>query len=121
MVPARNRQKAQRALALANYKCEVDEHHNTFLRKTNSLPYTEPHHLIPLQFDDLFEYSLDVQANIVSLCSNCHNQLHYGADIEHIIRTLWDKKKDEIEQAGIGVLKNGVKLTIEVLLSFYGI
>ena len=120
LVPARNRQKAQNALALSEYKCEVGNH-ETFIRKSNGLPYTEPHHLIPLQFDELFEKSLDVEANIVSLCSNCHNKIHYGSDIEGMIRNLWNQRKEQIQAAGIGVMKNGVELTIEIILSFYGI
>ena len=120
MVPARNRQKAQNALALAGYQCEAGDH-ETFIRKSNSLPYTEPHHLIPLQFDNLFENSLDVEANIVSLCSTCHNKIHYGQGIEGLIRTLWELRKDQIRAAGIGVMNNGVELTAEILLGFYGL
>ena len=120
MVPARNRQKAENALIRADFKCEVGDH-KTFLRKKNKLPYTEPHHLIPLQYDSQFEYSLDVEANIISLCSNCHNMIHYGADIEHILRQLWEKRKNELEEAGLTQMKSGVKLTAEILLSFYGI
>lgn len=120
MVPARDKQKAENALKRARYKCEVGDH-ETFLRKKNNLPYTEPHHLIPLQYDDQFEYSLDVEANIVSLCSNCHNQIHYGADIEHMIRLLWEQRKDELNAAGLLVMKSGIELTVEILLSFYGI
>jgi len=118
MVPARNRQKAQNALTIAGYKCEAGEH-DTFIRKSNSLPYTEPHHLIPLKYDDLFEKSLDVEANIVSLCSTCHNRIHYGIDSEELIRKLWDQRKDQIKAAGIGTMKNGVEITPEILLSFY--
>jgi len=119
-VPARSKQKAGNALARAGFKCEVDNH-ETFLRKKNRLPYTEPHHLIPFQYDNQFEYSLDVEANIVSLCSNCHNKIHYGADIEHMIRLLWEQRKDELEAAGLLEMKSGVKLTVEILLSFYGV
>ena len=74
-----------------------------------------------MQFDELFEKSLDVEANIVSLCSNCHNKIHYGSDIEGMIRNLWNQRKEQIQAAGIGVMKNGVELTIEIILSFYGI
>ena len=81
----------------------------------------EPHHLIPLQFDEEFEKSLDVQANIVSLCSECHNRIHYGAHPEKIITELWNQRKDELREAGIGVLKNGAELDLAMLLSFYGI
>lgn len=119
-VPARNRVKAEYALARADYKCEVGDH-KTFLRKKNLLPYTEPHHLIPLQYDKQFEHSLDVEANIVSLCSNCHNRIHYGASIEKMIRQLWEQRKDELKAAGLCTMRNGVELTVEILLSFYGI
>lgn len=120
MVPDRNRKKAENALIRAGFKCEVGDH-KTFLRKKNKLPYTEPHHLIPLQYDSQFEYSLDVEANIVSLCSHCHNMIHYGADIEQTLRQLWEQRKDELELAGLTQMKSGVKLSVEILLSFYGI
>ena len=119
-VPARSKKKSENALARARYCCEVGNH-ETFLRKKNRLPYTEPHHLIPLQYDSQFEYSLDVEANIVSLCSNCHNQLHYGDSIENIIRHLWELRKEELDAAGILKMKNGVELTIDILLGFYGV
>ena len=75
--------------------------------------------MIPLQFEDEFVNSLDVQANIVSLCSECHNKIHYGAYPEKMIEELWNKRKDEIAQAGIGVLKNGVEVDLDMLLKFY--
>ena len=120
MVPARSKAKAVKSLARAGYQCEVGPH-PTLLRKKSFIPYTEPHHLIPIQFDDQFEYSLDVEANIVSLCSTCHNKIHYGADIEGMIRQLWEQRKEELKDAGLLVMKNGVTLTVEILLSFYGV
>ncbi len=77
--------------------------------------------LIPLQYEDEFECSLDVQANIVSLCSNCHNNIHYGADSKTLLVDLFNKRKDEIYKAGISTMKNGVKVDLNVLLSFYGL
>ena len=120
-VPHRSRKKAQNALARAGFMCEVDREHKLFLRKKQPITYTEPHHLIPLKYDKLFENSLDVQANIVSLCSYCHNLLHYGADSEATIRKLWEARKSELEEAGILNMKNDTKLTVEILLGFYGI
>jgi len=121
MVPVRNADTASRALARAGYLCEYDNAHELFLRKRQPVNYTEPHHLIPLQYDDLFENSLDVQANIVSLCSHCHNLVHYGVDAENVIRKLWEDRREEIKNAGIGITRNGTELTIEMLLGFYGI
>lgn len=121
IVPDRDKTKADNALSRANYLCEFDNTHKLFIRKRQPINYTEPHHLIPLKYDELFENSLDVQANIVSLCSHCHNLIHYGADAEVVIRKLWEDRKEEIKQAGLGIMKNGTELTVEILLGFYGI
>ena len=68
-----------------------------------------------------FQKSLDVEANIVSLCSYCHNLIHYGADAEIVIRELWEDRKEELEAAGILEMNNGTRLTVDILLGFYGI
>ena len=101
------------ALENANFSCEVDCGHATFIKKSNGKPYTEAHHLIPLMYSESFPvYSLDNVANIVSLCSNCHNQLHYGKEVEPILKRLYEERKERLEEAGIGV-------TLEELLFFY--
>lgn len=81
----RDRQTAINALSLAKYECEIDNEHPTFIRKNTELKYTEPHHLVPLCYSDRFDVSLDVEENIVSLCSNCHNQIHYGKGADELI------------------------------------
>jgi len=112
MVYPRNKSVAVNALLLAEGKCEIDPSHITFKRKKGSLPYTEPHHLIPMAMQGILNTSIDVEANIVSLCSHCHNKIHYGFDAEELIKDLYLKRKDEIE-------KIGVKLTLEELLKMY--
>lgn len=108
----RDRKTAVNALARAKHKCEVDEKHPSFTRKNTNLEYTEPHHLIPMSYQDSFESSLDVEANIVALCSNCHNQIHYGAGSEELIEELYNKREEELEQAGIPI-------SLEDLLNLY--
>ncbi len=97
----RDSKVAANALCNAGYKCEVCSEHHTFLRKANGLPYTEPHHLVPMKAQKDFEVSLDVENNIVSLCSHCHNLLHYGQDSEETLRLLYEQKKELLELAGI--------------------
>lgn len=92
---------ALNALKIANFQCEFDNHHESFIRKNTELRYTEGHHLIPLEFQKQFLSNLDVEANIVSLCSNCHNQLHYGKNIEDILRKLYNERINRLKKCGI--------------------
>lgn len=108
----RDRNVAMNALAHANYKCEVDINHTTFLRKNLDIGYTESHHLIPMSYTDLFSVSLDIEENIVSLCSNCHNLLHYGRDFKDILEKIYNERKDDLNKVGIDI-------TFEELLNMY--
>ena len=47
--------------------------------------------------------------------------IHYGADAEIVIRELWEDRKEELEAAGILEMNNGTRLTVDILLGFYGI
>jgi len=109
----RDRQTAVNALAHANYQCEIDGDHPTFIRKKSNKKYTEPHHLIPMAFSEEFDVSLDIEENIVSLCSNCHNQVHYGKDADVLLRKLYEERKEALEIVGI-------KITLTRLLEMYG-
>lgn len=95
--------------------CEYNKNHPSFIRKSNSKPYTEAHHLIPLNAQGLDKFkivNLDCEANIVSLCSQCHNQLHYGINIKEIISKLYTERKELL-------LKCGIDITLDELLNFY--
>lgn len=109
----RDRQTAVNALAHAGFTCEIDSQHPTFIRKHSDKLYTEPHHLIPLAMQDQFDVSLDVEENIISMCSNCHNEIHYGEDADRLIRELYKKRKDYLAKVGIAVSE-------EELLLMYG-
>jgi len=108
----RDRKVAINALTHANYSCEIDDKHPTFIRKASSQKYTEPHHLVPMSYSDEFDVSLDVEENIVSLCSNCHNQLHYGKGTTELLRRLYDDRKDDLKKVGIDI-------SLEKLISMY--
>jgi 5-methylcytosine-specific restriction protein A len=66
------------AIQLANFKCEIDPSHTTFISSARGIPYVEAHHLIPMGQQDRYPFSLDISANIVALCPNCHRLLHHG-------------------------------------------
>jgi 5-methylcytosine-specific restriction endonuclease McrA len=108
----RNSQVAINAIAHSNYKCESDPSHSSFIRKNRNEPYLEPHHLIPLSKQSQFQYSLDVEANIVSLCSNCHNEVHYGQDYKRLIEVLFSKRKTRLDKVEL-------KIELSNLIDFY--
>ena len=110
----RSRTVAENALILSDFKCEIDNEHYTFIRKNQNVPYTEAHHLVPLGYSECFDWSLDVEENIVSLCSTCHNNIHYGKDAEILIRKLYASRKELLRQVGI-------VLSEQELLEMYGI
>lgn len=70
--------------------------------------------MIPISRYVDFSYSVDVEENIVSLCSHCHNLLHYGCmeDKEVILRKLYDDRIAKLEESGLG-------LDFEQLKSYY--
>ena len=108
----RDPKTALNALSYAKYLCEVDPKHKTFLRKNGKTTYTEPHHLVPLSAYKDFNVSLDVEENIVSLCSHCHNLIHYGNDSKKLIEFLYKLRKDDLEKVGIII-------SLDELLNYY--
>ena len=112
-IPKRKPECAVGALTHANFKCEYDDQHKTFIRK-NGNPYTEPHHLIPISRYRDFQYSVDIMQNIVSLCSHCHNLLHYGRfeDKKPILEKLYNERKEALKECGI-------EITLEQLEAYY--
>ena len=60
----------------ANFICEENTTHKTFLSPINFEQFVEAHHLIPMEFQSDFEPSIDVPENIISLCPNCHRAFH---------------------------------------------
>lgn len=99
----RRPQKAKNALNYANYTCEYDCSHNTFKSKATGRQYVEAHHLIPISKQQYYRNNLDVEANIVSLCPNCHRKIHLGTNIEKRImeESLIELRKDRLKKAGL--------------------
>ena len=109
----RDKQKSINAIVHSQYKCEINPQHETFNKKSDGLPYLEAHHLIPMSQQDEFEYSLDVEENIVALCSNCHNEIHYGEQANVLIKQLYHNRIELLK-------KKKIDVSLEKLLSYYG-
>lgn len=103
--------KAKKAIFNANYCCNIERDHSSFVAKSGK-KYMEAHHLVPIGAQDEFENSLDVDANIVCLCPNCHRKLHYGKDIESNLKKLFSERKDLLK-------KSGIVITFEKLMEYY--
>ena len=101
------------ALEKAEYRCEYDKDHESFISRKTNKPYMEAHHLIPMEFQHRFIDSIDREENIICLCSRCHNEIHYGVDREIIIKKLFKQRKETL-------VKAGVDITIDTLLEMYG-
>lgn len=108
----RDRSVAMKALIKAGYQCEYDKTHKSFISRKTNKPYMEAHHLIPMEFQNEFVDSLDRAENVICLCSNCHNEIHYGIDSGKIIRKLFRQRKNGLTEAGIDI-------TLDKLLNMY--
>lgn len=104
----RNPGIAKEALIKANYKCEIDPSHLTFIAKKTDQNYVEAHHLIPMSIQKDFTFKLDVPGNIISSCPNCHRKLHHACleDKEEMLNILYVKRKKSLEKFGIDISLN---------------
>lgn len=105
IMSVRDARVGKKALQLANFQCEINKKHNTFISNTTLKNYVEAHHLIPMKYyhNDEFEYSIDNEANIVVLCPTCHRKLHFGQpeDKKELLRIMYATKIENLEKAKI--------------------
>jgi 5-methylcytosine-specific restriction enzyme A len=57
-----------------DFKCKINHEHITFI--SNKTNYVEGHHIIPMFQQKNYEFILDDINNIISLCPNCHREIH---------------------------------------------
>ena len=88
---------------MADYCCEIDETHQTFIAENTNKPYMEGHHAIPMRFQEQFDHSLDVYANIICLCPLCHRRIHHGLskDRELMANKIYLSRADRLANSGI--------------------
>ena len=98
----------------ANFRCEVDSEHRTFISRSSKSNFVESHHLIPMSSQGKFTVSLDVGENVLALCPTCHRFLHHGLpkEIEPILRELLAKRTG-------GLLNRGILIDGSALLQIY--
>lgn len=110
----RNPNLASKAVANSHFLCEFDNNHQHFISRFNQKNYVEAHHIIPMKFQEEFNISLDVHANIISLCLICHKKLHYGtfSDKEEILEKIYMLRIERLNACGIF-------LTVDDLYDFY--
>lgn len=95
-------------LEAAEYKCEINPAHNTFIAKSTGKQYMEGHHAIPMNLQDKFDKSIDVYANVVCLCPICHRLIHYGLETEkkNLLNQIYETRIDRLVSSGIEISKN---------------
>lgn len=112
----RDRSVALKALKAAGYECESDNEHETFISEATKMPFMEPHHLIPVSLESEFQNSLDVEANIISLCPNCHRSIHYGE-----VQTKRDLLAKFFNERIDALRLSGIETSVEYLFEKYGV
>ena len=96
---ARDPKIKDEAIEAANHLCEVNPSHTTF--NIDGVQFMEGHHLIPFEEQGKFEkVSLDFQENIISLCPNCHSEIHYADASRRIELALsfFEVRKDKLSK-----------------------
>ncbi len=84
-------------LDMANYTCEFNADHSTFISESTGNPYVEAHHFIPMRAQHLFsQEALDNVINIIALCPNCHRRIHHAVVEEKkpLIEDLYYKRSE---------------------------
>ncbi|WP_162055984.1 MrcB family domain-containing protein [Pontibacter pamirensis] len=99
------------ALHEAGFKCENDQNHQTFISAKTGHQFVEAHHLIPMEFQDDFNVSIDVPENIVSLCPNCHRAFHNSITETKtvLIRKFFHLRKELLSSRAIEITEDRIE------------
>ncbi|MBQ6509847.1 MAG: HNH endonuclease [Flexilinea sp.] len=97
-------------LVIANYTCEINKNHETFIAEKTRHPFMESHHIIPMRFQNDFEYSLDVYANLICLCPICHRKIHYGLKQERkdMMKRILSDREERLIHSGISLCSEDI-------------
>jgi len=70
------------------YLCQIDNSHLTFYSNENN--YVEGHHIVPMYQQKNYSFKIDDINNIVSLCPNCHKEIHHADNKQNILKKLYN-------------------------------
>lgn len=92
------------------FRCET----HYFTAKESDKNYLEIHHLIPHEFGNDFENSIEILENYIPLCPHCHRLLHFGTDRERkpLLNLLFNLRKK-------GLKDNGLEIDVKQLEQYY--
>lgn len=95
----------EQSMEFAEYTCEINNSHESFLAEKNNKPYMESHHAVPMRLQPHFKNSLDVYANIVCLCPVCHRRIHYGMkeDKCQMLNQIYVSRSERLAHSGISM------------------
>lgn len=65
-----------------------------------------------MSMQDDFNTSLDAEENIISLCCNCHKQIHLGQGYEEMLEKIYNERKELLKQVAIDI-------SLEDLIRYY--
>lgn len=87
-----------------------------FTSKETHQNYLEIHHLIPREFSNDFDTSIEILENYVVLCPKCHRKIHLAEDNErkHMINILFNNRVNLLNAKGITI-------ELEQLYKYYNI
>ena len=99
--------KKETAKRRSGYLCELGDRNKCqyFTSKASNKNFLEAHHLVQMEFSNDFENSIDVIANLIALCPNCHRRLHHAKDEDRVrdIEYLFSKRKEQLVSKGINI------------------
>jgi 5-methylcytosine-specific restriction protein A len=107
---SRDANMAFTALDNANFQCENDTKHETFISARTGNQFVEAHHLIPMEYQGDFFISIDVPENIISLCPNCHRAFHNSVVLnqENLISKFYESRSSLLKERDIDITKEKI-------------
>lgn len=110
--PSRGKGAINKAMNL----CEWDSTHTTFVSNTTRMAYMEPHHLIPISEQGLYDNDIDITPNLICLCPNCHKMIHLGQkpDVEKMLTKFYADRNADLSKCGINI-------DLNTLLAYYDV